>query len=448
MYDQLRMSMEAHWDSVYGSDSQHATGLGLLVFFWEATGDDIYKKALDSYLDYQVAHFKKFGHLHSGNWKFRKDQGRALGDKRLSGSPTDFFFQNFGSAYSLMELADLTGRTDLIEALVRLARDTMQRYSWSWESRYCHYRLMAFAYRYTGDRAFLEYAEAGSNKLQVFADRSTWNFRPAIGKFENKLSMLAWTGQGLPYLMKAIELRKDDPVGSFSVSRIVKMPLEKTTASVSVDGSPSKAHDGKLKSFEWWVGNKMLSNKPVDALELPPGSHRLELRLTDNRGRSSLTEKKVTVWEPGVVARLCFRSTTGTFLRGRKYDDKAGYGFLPGTQIYDTSEPRGYGGKGCKEVHITGTIQIKTGPGDYSVEMGGKEFWTEQMGTIAIQGKPLDIKVKKEGRKKIEWGYTDEARVGEDGLLKIDFLKGPGGEAVVLAYIIVKKQRDANGANL
>jgi hypothetical protein len=71
--------------------------------------------------------------------------------------------------------------------------------------------------------------------------------------------------------------------------------------------------------------------------------------------------------------------------------------------------------------------------------MGGKEFWTEQMGTISVQGKPLDIKIKKEDRKKIEWGYIGEATVGEDGLLKIDFIKGPQGEPVVLSYIIIKR---------
>ena len=61
------------------------------------------------------------------------------------------------------------------------------------------------------------------------------------------------------------------------------------------------------------------------------------------------------------------------------------------------------------------------------------------MGSISVQGKPLDVKIKKEARKKIEWGYTGEGTVGEDGLLKIDFIKGPRGEPVVLAYIIVEK---------
>ena len=109
------------------------------------------------------------------------------------------------------------------------------------------------------------------------------------------------------------------------------------------------------------------------------------------------------------------------------------------TKFRRTSEPRGYGGMGCKEVHISGTIQIKTGPGVYTVKMGGKEFWTKKMGSISVQGSPLDIKVKKAGRKKIEWGYMGEAVVGEDGMLKIDFIKGPRGEPVVLAYIIVKR---------
>jgi hypothetical protein len=256
--------MEAHWDSVYGSDIQHATGLGLLTFFWETTGDDVYKKALDSYLDYQVAHFRKFGHIHNGIWKFRKDQTKILDNKPLSGPPVDFFFQNFGSAYSLMELAELTERTDLVEALIRLARETVRVYPKRWESRYCHYRLMAFAYRHTGDKTFLEYANAGASKLQLISDRGKWAWKPAIENFDNKLSMLAWTGQGLPYLMKAIELRRDDPIGSFSVPKNVKMPDDKMLAPVPVDGSNSKATDGSIQSYEWWVGGKMLSKQPVD----------------------------------------------------------------------------------------------------------------------------------------------------------------------------------------
>jgi hypothetical protein len=251
--------------------------------------------------------------------------------------------------------------------------------------------------------------------------------------------MLAWTGQGLPYLMKAIELRRDDPIGSFTAPKIVKMPQGKSSAPLHVDGSSSKAVDGAIQDYEWRVGGKMLSNKPVDILELSPGRHRVELWVTDTKGSRSMIEKSVRVWEPGVIARLCFRSKTGAFMRPWMYKDEKGYGYLPGTKIHWTSEARGYGGMGCKEVYISGTIQIKTGPGVYTVKMGGKEFWTKKMGSISLQGKPLDIKIKKEGRKKIEWGYTGEAKVGEDGLLKIDFIKGSNGEPVVVAYIIVKK---------
>jgi hypothetical protein len=439
MYDLLKMSMEAHWNSVYNADQEHATGLGLLIFFWEVTGDNVYKTALDSYLDYQVAHFKKFGHIHNGTWKFRADQGKVPGDKPLSSLYTRFFFQNFGSAYSLMELADLTGRADLVEALIGYARDTMRLNPTKWEAQCCHYRLMAFAYRHTGDRTFLKYALAGTKKLLVKSDRSKWHRLPPIERFGNKLSMLAWTGQGLPYLMKAIELRKDDPISSFTAPKNVKMPDGKTAAPVHLDAGLSKATDGHIQEHEWQVGEKILSKKPVDTLELPPGTHRVKLSVTDNKGRRSMSEKTVTVWKPGVVARLCFRSRPNGFMRQRRYNDEYGYGYLKGTEIRSTSEARGYGKKGCKEVHISGTVQIKTGPGVYTVKMGGKDFWTKQMGSIAVQGIPLDIPIKKEGPKKIEWGYTGKATVDEDGLLKIDFIKGAQGEPVVLAYIIVKK---------
>ncbi|MBI4698885.1 MAG: hypothetical protein HY758_08285 [Nitrospirae bacterium] len=376
VYDQLKMSMEAHWDSIYDSDRQHATGLGLLSFFWEATGEDSYRKALDSYLDYQAAQFSKFGHIHNGTWRFRKDQDRILGDKPLSGSPIDFFFQNFGSAYSLMELADLTGRTDLVEALIQLAMDTVKQSSWGWESKYSHYRLMAFAYRHSGDRTFLQYAYDGVKGLQVFSDRRTWSWRPATGRFDDKLSMLAWTGQGLPYLMKAIELRKDDPVSSFNAPEYVKMPDDKTMASVQVDGNSSRAADGDIQRFEWWVDGDMLSAAPADTLRLPAGRHRIELRVIDTKGRKSMSEKSVAVWRPGVIARLCFTENPFGFMPKRIYKDEYGYGYLPGTNIHWTSEPRRYGGTECKEVYIYGTVQVKTGPGVYTVEMGGKDFWT------------------------------------------------------------------------
>jgi hypothetical protein len=439
IYDQLKMSMEAHWDSVHGYDKQHATGLGLLIFFWETTGDDIYRKALDAYLDYQVAHFKKFGHIHHGKWKFRKNQGKTPGNKPLSGPPINIFFQNFGTAYSLMELAELTGRTDLVEALIGFARSTVKVSTGTWQSKYSHYRLMGFAYRHTGDRIFLEHADKGSKELKVIDDRKKWSNKPAIHYFTNKLSMLAWTGQGLPYLMKAIELRKDYPVSSFRVPRFVKMPADKTMASLPVDGNGSKAMDGEIQGYEWWAGGKKLSEKPVDTLELPPGLHRISLWVSDNRERRSMSEEKVTVWKPGVIARLCFKSKPDGFMLKRAYDEEHGYGYLPGTTIRRTLEPRMYGDKGCKEVHISGTVQVKTGPGVFNVEMGGRDFWTERMGSISLQGKTLDIKVKKDSEKKIEWGYSGEVKVDEDGLLKIDFIKGSKGEPVVLAYIIVRK---------
>ena len=150
----------------------------------------------------------------------------------------------------------------------------------------------------------------------------------------------------------------------------------------------------------------MLSKKPVDTFELPSGLHRVQLWVTDTKGRRSMIEKRVSVWESGVVSQLCFRSNTGDFMRPWEYKDDKGYGYLPGTEIHWTSEARGYGSKGCNEIYIAGTIQIKTGPGVFTVEMGGKEFWTEQMGTISVQGKPLDIKIHKEGTKKI-FRYRD-----------------------------------------
>ena len=72
--------------------------------------------------------------------------------------------------------------------------------------------------------------------------------------------------------------------------------------------------------------------------------------------------------------------------------------------------------------------------------MGGTDFWTEAMGKVSLQGRPLDIPVIKEASKKLSWTYSGDATVGPDGMLSIDFTPGSKGEPVVLAYIIVREK--------
>ena len=438
--DQLRMGMDAHWESMHSYDKEHSAGLGYLTFFWEATGEKSYLETLNAYLDFQMKHFGKFGHLHSGAWNFRKDAARPLPEAPVSNAPTDFFFLNFGAAYSLMELAELTGREDLTRALVQLARDTMQQRGKTWEAQFCHYRLMAFAYRHTGDPAFLNYATQRAEKLGVVSNRNTWSQGSAIERFDNKLSMLAWTGQGLSHLMHAIDVRGKDPLVSFSIPSTLPMPKGKTSAPLRVDGKETRAREGVISRYEWLVDGKPVAREVSDTLSLPPGKHQITLRATDNAQRSALTSRTVTVWEPGVVARLCFRGNIDGFTGG-EYSEANGYGFTRGTRIVETAEPRRQGGKGCPEVHITGSVKVKVEPGKYVVEMGGTDFWTETMGKVTMQGRPLDLAITKEATKKLSWFYTGEATVGADGMLTLDFTPGAKGEPVVLAYVIVREKR-------
>ncbi|PKO33966.1 MAG: hypothetical protein CVU34_09995 [Betaproteobacteria bacterium HGW-Betaproteobacteria-7] len=438
--DLLRMGMDAHWESIHSYDKEHSSGLGYLSFFWEATGEDVYRDALKGYLDFQVKHFDKFGHIHSGLWNFRKDVNRALPAEALSGAPTIFFFQNFGAAYSLMELADLTGRQDVIKALIQFARDTVTQRTGTWEAQFCHYRLMAFAYRHTGDPRFLRYAVDQADKLGVAPNRRDWAHGSAITRFDNKLSMFAWTGQGLPYLMQAMDRRAKDPLPSFAIPPVLAMPAGKDRAPLAVDGSGTSAREGSIAAHEWQVDGASVSQQVRDTLWLAPGKREVSLSVTDSAGRHAVASQTTTVWEPGVIARLCFRGAAEGFVGG-EYRDEKGYGYTRGTRITATSEPRRHGGKGCPEVHIAGSVRVKTGAGRYHLEMGGTDFWTESMGRVAVQGSPLKIAVTKESSKKLSWSHQGEVTIGPEGVLAVDFLPGAKGEPVVLAYIIVREVR-------
>lgn len=438
--DQMRMGMDAHWESMNAYDKEHSAGLGYLTFFWETTGDKRYEEALKGYLDFQVGHFKKFGNIHGDVWNFRKDIHRPLPEKPLGGPPTIFFFQNFGAAYSLMELAELTGRQDLVDAVVQFARTTMLQRGSSWEALFCHYRLMAFAYKHTGDPAFLNYATEHAVKLGAIPNRKTWAQANILERFDNKLSMLAWTAQGLPYVMQAMDLRAKDPAIVFDLPWTVPVPADKREADVPVSGNRVRARAGTIDSYEWQVDGKSVSSKKDDTLKLSPGKHLISLRATDNEAHSASASQAITVWEPGVVAQLCFRGRVDGFVGG-EYNDAKGYGYTRGTRVVDTAEPQRFGGKGCPEVHIKGGVRVKTGPGRFTVEMGGTDFWTETMGTVNVQDKALQLPIVKEASKKLSWSYTGEVTVGADGVLSIDFVPGAKGEPVVLAYVIVREKR-------
>ncbi len=256
--EQLGRILDAHQKSMYSYDRSAETGLGILLTFWELTGDDSYRRRLAAYLDFQVAHFKKFGHIANPVWDFTRESWSGDLDKASGKAPTSFFFQGFGSAYALMELADLTGRQDLIDALVSFARQTLRERADKWEAAYAHYRLMAFAYRHSGDRVFIDYALKKSARLKVPNDRQRWPTSSAMDAFDNKLSMLVWTGHGLPYLIESMRLV--DEAGEARPAD----PVEPPTAARKTAG------DSALASNSWRLQQPIISGGTIAHLVYLP----------------------------------------------------------------------------------------------------------------------------------------------------------------------------------
>lgn len=64
---------------------------------------------------------------------------------------------------------------------------------------------------------------------------------------------------------------------------------------VTVDGSSSADPDGKIVSYRWTRGNRWLSNEAVALIELPIGTHRLTLTVTDDQGATASAKIRIRV---------------------------------------------------------------------------------------------------------------------------------------------------------
>jgi hypothetical protein len=64
---------------------------------------------------------------------------------------------------------------------------------------------------------------------------------------------------------------------------------------VSVDGSSSADPDGKILSYSWSFGDEVFSRKPKGTVELPIGTHRLVLTVTDDQGESASAKIRIRV---------------------------------------------------------------------------------------------------------------------------------------------------------
>jgi hypothetical protein len=70
------------------------------------------------------------------------------------------------------------------------------------------YPLMAAAYRYTGDRAFLEWIQKRGTKRWVDTQRERWSSEKCVTSL-GKCMFGAWLTHGMPYLMDAIADREE-----------------------------------------------------------------------------------------------------------------------------------------------------------------------------------------------------------------------------------------------
>jgi len=67
---------------------------------------------------------------------------------------------------------------------------------------------------------------------------------------------------------------------------------------VSVDGSSSADPDGEIVSYTWSLGGDIVSRKAKATVELPVGTHRLLLTVTDDKGDSNSAKIRIRV-KPG-----------------------------------------------------------------------------------------------------------------------------------------------------
>jgi hypothetical protein len=441
IYHNLEESLPAYWRRLDKSDGNPGAPLGILNFFWEATGDNQYFACLNAYVDFQVAHYRKFGSIFDSTWDYRRNSFDGnVGDIPAGEPPTSFFYQNFGGAYSMMEMAEVMARPDLVEALLRFADDTTYERG-GWEASFCHQRLLAFAYRHSGDRKYLDQALKNVERISVPEDRSKWAYGSGIGAFTDKVSMLGWTCQGLPYLMRAQVEMQNHPAAAFASPPVLRIPAGKAESTWEADGSASKAVKGALADYEWFLDGKSVAKGVKASFQLTPGTRTVRLAVTDAEGRKSMTTERIFVWESGVVAQIYFTKGPPNFVRCGPYDEAQGYGWLPGANLRWPSEPRQHGGKGCNEAAFTGTVQVKTGPGTFELETGGTEFWSYNYGPVFVQDKEVVQSLAQPSpNRRVSWEWKGEAIVGDDGLLKIRFGETEKKEPGIVAYIIVRKK--------
>jgi hypothetical protein len=182
--------------------------LSSLMYKWEATGEQQYYDSLKAYVDFCCDWEEKHGYFpeHLDGWDFAENRMHA-GAENIGGKSHGMFFQSFGAGHTLNEFAELTGDERLKRSIIRTASDVVAGKP-HWYQDIGLYPLMAAAYRYTGDRAFLEWIQKRGTKRWVDTQRERWSSEKCVTSL-GKCMFGAWLTHGMPYLMDAIADREE-----------------------------------------------------------------------------------------------------------------------------------------------------------------------------------------------------------------------------------------------
>lgn len=253
--------------------------LNALLYKWK-TGDEEAHKRLIAFVNFCCDIWQKedfFPYSVTG-WDFRESR-KYEGEVRPG--VTGMFFQNFGAMQTLIALIDLAGHERLKQAIISIADASMRYRTWHWTV--CLFYLHAMAYRYTGDQKYLEFIERYGKPQWVNPDRRLWSIRKCVVSL-GKANFGAWITHGVPYLMSAIDFRRNDPVIRCDIPRTVKAKPGANRAVVNLDASASEAKTGRLHTFEWILDGKPTATGVSTALAISPCTHRLTLRVADTEG--------------------------------------------------------------------------------------------------------------------------------------------------------------------
>ncbi len=83
------------------------------------------------------------------------------------------------------------------------------------------------------------------------------------------------------------------PTAKFSYRIMFGQPIK-----VKLDASESMDEDGYIRKYDWFVGNSRETSGENANLNLPEGTHNVELKVTDNRGYTSIFSQTIEIVKP------------------------------------------------------------------------------------------------------------------------------------------------------